>query len=188
MTETDSELLAFFKALADGSRLQIVGLLARKPHTVEELATLVDLRPSTVSHHVAKLVAVGLVRGRPDGHYHEYSLDIEALGAKARQLLATDELSERVAPQVDADAYDRKVLAAFLDSKGRIKALPMQRKKFEVLLRHVVQAFPPGEEWNEKQVNKKLKVFSDDVASLRRGLIDTRMMARDKAGTRYWRT
>src|SRR5678816_2812173 len=123
MTETNAELLAFFKALADGSRLQIVGLLARKPHTVEELAALLDLRPSTVSHHVAKLVAVGLVRGRPDGHYHEYSLETDALAAKA-------------APDVDLDAYDRKVLAAFLDADGRIKALPMQRKKFEVLLRH----------------------------------------------------
>src|SRR5678816_2819190 len=126
MTETNAELLAFFKALADGSRLQIVGLLARKPHTVEELAALLDLRPSTVSHHVAKLVAVGLVRGRPDGHYHEYSLDTDALGAKARELLATEELSEKAAPDVDLDAYDRKVLAAFLDADGRIKALPMQ--------------------------------------------------------------
>jgi predicted transcriptional regulator len=188
MSRTDSELLSFFKALADASRLQIVGLLARKPYTVEELAALLELRPSTVSHHVAKLVASGLVTGRPDGHYHVYTLDTEALGAKARELLAPHELADKVAPDVDVDAYDRKVLATFLDGDGRIRSLPMQRKKFDVLLRHVLQAFEPGGTWSERQVNDKLKAFSADVASLRRGLIDTHRMERDPAGTRYRRT
>lgn len=187
MTETHAELLSFFKALADASRLRIVGLLARKPHTVEELAALLDLRPSTVSHHIAKLVAVGLVSGRPDGHYHVYTLDTAALEAKARQLLATDELADKAAPDVDLGAYDRKVLSAFLGDDGRIKALPMQRKKFEVLLRHVLQAFEPGGTWSELEMNEVLRAYGDDVASLRRGLIDTRLMARDRAGTRYWR-
>jgi DNA-binding transcriptional ArsR family regulator len=40
MTET---LLAFFKALADESRLRIVGLLAQGERSVQELATLLDL-------------------------------------------------------------------------------------------------------------------------------------------------
>lgn len=187
MTETEP-LLSFFKALADASRLRIVGLLARKPHSVEELAAVLELRPSTVSHHLAKLVAVGLVSGRPDGHYHVYTLDTDALEAKARQLLAPEGLPERAAPDVDVDAYDRKVLASFLDVDGRITALPMQRKKFEVVLRYVLQAFEPGGAWTERQMNDRLKRFSDDVASLRRGLVDTRLMAREPGGARYWRT
>lgn len=188
MTEIDTELLSFFKALADASRLRIVGLLARRPHTVEELAGLLGLRPSTVSHHVGKLVDAGLVSGRPEGHYHVYALDADALGAKARQILATHEPRANAAPDADLSATDRKVLGTFLGPDGRIKALPMQRKKFEVLLRHVLQAFEPGGTWSERQVNQKLKAFSDDVASLRRGLIDTRMMERDPGGARYWRT
>jgi hypothetical protein len=64
----------------------------------------------------------------------------------------------------------------------------MQRKKFEVLLRHVLRDFEPGGTWSEKQVNRTHEAYSADVASLRRGLIDTRLMARDPAGTRYWRT
>jgi len=55
------ELLNFFKALADANRLKIVGLLAQKPHTVEELAALLDIKPSTVSHHLARLSDAGLV-------------------------------------------------------------------------------------------------------------------------------
>ena len=55
------ELVTFFKALADKNRLKIVGLLAEKSYSVEELATLLGLKPPTVSHHLAKLVDVGLV-------------------------------------------------------------------------------------------------------------------------------
>ena len=43
------ELVSFFKALADPTRLKIVGLLAQQPYSVEELAALVGLKPSTVS-------------------------------------------------------------------------------------------------------------------------------------------
>lgn len=184
---TEAELLSFFKALADANRLRILGLLVGRAHSVEELAAALDLGASTVSHHVGKLVATGLVRGHADGHYHVYSLDEDALAAKAKQMFAREALAGTVV-EVDADAYDRKVLAAFVGPDGRFKALPMQRKKFEVLLRHVLRAFEPGNTYTEREMNDRLRVYSDDVASLRRGLIDTRMMARDASGARYWRT
>jgi DNA-binding MarR family transcriptional regulator len=50
------ELVTFFKALADKNRLKIVGLLAEKAYSVEELSELLQLKPPTVSHHLAKLV------------------------------------------------------------------------------------------------------------------------------------
>ena len=52
------ELVIFFKALADSNRLKIVGLLAEKSYSVEELAELLKLKASTVSHHLARLVGV----------------------------------------------------------------------------------------------------------------------------------
>jgi hypothetical protein len=52
----------------------------------------------------------------------------------------------------------------------------------------VVRTFEPGGAWSEREMNDRLRAFSDDVASLRRGLIDTRLMSRDPAGGRYWRT
>ena len=60
------ELVTFFKALADSSRLKIVGLLAEKPYSVEELAELLSLKASTVSHHLSRLAEVGLVRSRSE--------------------------------------------------------------------------------------------------------------------------
>ena len=54
--EENNNILNFVKALADANRLKIVGLLARRPYSGEELAALLDLKPSTVSHHLSKLV------------------------------------------------------------------------------------------------------------------------------------
>jgi predicted transcriptional regulator len=186
-TTSHDALLAFFKALADASRLRIVGLLARDPHSVEELAQQLDLRPSTVSHHLAILVAAGLVSGRTEGHYHIYSLDTDALEAKAKGLLATRTLAD-VAASVDLAADERKVLRAFTGPDGRLKQLPMQRKKFEVVLRHALKRFERGGVWSERELNDVLRGLTDDVASIRRGFIELDLMARNKSGSRYWRT
>ncbi len=184
---TSEELLNFFKALADANRLKIVGLLAQQPTTVEGLAAALGLGASTVSHHLSKLAKAGLVSARTDGHYYIYSLETDALQAMAERLLSADELP-RLSDDADLDAYDRKVLANFLDAEGRIKAFPAQEKKFQVVLQHVVQAFEPGQHYTEKQVNEILGRYHKDTASLRRGLIDYRLMARQSGGGEYWRT
>lgn len=186
----DNPLLSFFKALADANRLRIVGLLARRPHTVEELAEVLGLRASTVSHHLARLSGVGLVAATAQGHYHVYALDESALEERARTLLSADELRD-LAPREENDGldpYDRKVLSVFLDAEGRMKAHPMKRKKFEVLLRHALRTyFPDDGPWNEREINARLKAMTDDVASIRRGFIDHGFMTRDRQGTRYER-
>ena len=60
------EVITFFKVFADANRLKIVGLLAQQPYSVEELAALLDLKPSTVSHHLAKLAQIGLVSAKTE--------------------------------------------------------------------------------------------------------------------------
>ena len=63
----------------------------------------------------------------------------------------------------------------------------MKRKKFQVVLRHALGLFEDEGPWNEREVNRRLKTLSDDVASLRRGLIDHGMMTREPGGKRYRR-
>ena len=181
-----AELLSFFKALADENRLKIVGLLAQHPYTVENLAMTLGLGVSTVSHHLSKLAKAGLVSVQVDGHYYVYSLQVEALKAMAQRLLREEELP-RLSQDVNEDAFDRKVMATFLDTYGRIKAFPAQEKKYLVLLRYVVKAFEPGVRYSEKQVNEILTQFNEDTAQLRRNLVDFGMMARDRGGSAYWR-
>jgi DNA-binding transcriptional ArsR family regulator len=181
----NDELLGFFKALADANRLKIVGLLAKQPYSVEQLAEILEVRPSTVSHHLAKLSDAGLVHARAESYYNIYYLDTGALEEKARRLLAEGTLPAMVA-DIDTDAYDRKVLTNFTTPEGRVKAFPAQRKKMEAILRYVLKSFEPGKRYSEKDVNELLLQYYEDYTTLRRELVDYRMLAREGGGGDYW--
>ena len=180
------ELVVLFKALADASRLKIVGLLASRPYSGEELAALLDINPSTVSHHLSRLAQAGLVSARAEGYYSIYQLEESAL-EKARLLFSRDDLAH-VAGDVDADAYDRKVVADFTRPDGSLKTIPAQRKKLGAVLRYVVRAFDPEKHYPEKKVNEILARYHSDTASLRRELVAERLMEREGGGGEYWRT
>jgi predicted transcriptional regulator len=180
------ELLAFFKALSDPNRLKIVALLAKEPLSVEQLAEMLGLSSSTVSHHLARLSEVGLVSARAEGYYSVYQLDLDALNAMAQRLLSK-EMLPAVAADVDMDAYDRKVLNTYLAPDGRLTAIPAQEKKERVILRHIAQAFEPGRRYPEKEVNQILLRFNEDTATLRRRLVALGFMKREGGGGAYWR-
>lgn len=68
------EYASWFKALADGTRVQIVSLLARagRPLSVGQVVTAVEVGQSTVSAHLKVLAEVGfvLVEGRGTARYY----------------------------------------------------------------------------------------------------------------------
>ena len=181
----EDQLLTFFKALADANRLKIVGLLAQKGHSVEELAAILDLRPSTVSHHLSKLAEAGLVSARAQSYYNIYALETTALERTAQKLLAGGTFPA-VAAGMDSGAYDRKVLGGYLLPDGRLKTIPAQRKKLEIVLRHLARYFQPGVRYSERQVNEILIQFHEDTARLRRELVGYRLLERQSG--EYWRT
>jgi DNA-binding HxlR family transcriptional regulator len=171
MGEIGTELLGFFKALADANRLKIIGLLAQGEYAVEQIAEMLNLSPSTVSHHLSKLSSAGLVSARSESYYNTYHLETGILESMSQRLLARETMPA-VTADVNMDAYDRKVLNTFCDTEGRILQFPAQRKKFEVLLRYVVKAFKPEVHYKEKEVNEILSSYSEDTATLRRGLVE----------------
>jgi len=179
------ELLGFFKALGEPNRLKIAGLLAKQPATVEQLAQLLGLSASTVSHHLARLAEAGLVSARAESYYSIYSLNTDVMTSMAKSLLRQSEQPRAVAPGLDA--FDTKVLATFTTPDGQIKAFPVQEKKFLVLVRHVLAAFEPGVRYTEKRVNQILANYNEDTARLRRALVDHKFMAREGGGGKYWR-
>ncbi|MGO9309839.1 MAG: metalloregulator ArsR/SmtB family transcription factor [Spirochaetia bacterium] len=179
------QLLRLFRALADSRRLKIVGLLAQQPYAVEQLAALLGIGESTVSHHLARLSEVGLVSARAEGHYSIYSLHPDVLASMAQRLLKTEQLPE-LACGVDRASFDRKVLASFTGPDGRFTAFPTQEKKFLVLLRHVLREFRPGVRYSEKKVNEALSRYSEDTARLRRSLVEFGFMDREGGGRDYW--
>jgi predicted transcriptional regulator len=186
MDQAFNTLLAFFKALADANRLKLIGLLAQKESSVEELAAVLDVNPSTVSHHLSKLGEIGLVAARADGYYNVYHLETDALEEMAQRLLATNSLPD-VAKDLDRKAYDRKILKDYLDEDGSIPQLPTNRRKLDVVLRYLAEQFEFDRTYTEKQVNAVIERFNEDVSGLRRDLISSRLLARERDGSAYWR-
>lgn len=185
-TEVRDELVRFYKALADANRLKIVGLLAHRPYSVEELAELLGLKAPTVSHHLRRLAEAQLVSSRGESYYSVYQLEARALEQQARRLLSRQDFSAAI-QDVDIDGYDRKVVRDFSRRDGSLKTIPAQQKKLEAVLRHVVRVFTPGKRYGEKQVNQMLLRFHPDTATLRRELVGFGLMKREGGGGEYWR-
>ncbi len=78
-------LASIFKALADPNRIRIVNLLANaaEPLCVCELMSHLGLSQGTVSFHLKKLLAVGLLDRQERGTWAYYSLEREGLGRLA---------------------------------------------------------------------------------------------------------
>jgi biotin operon repressor len=182
--DPSQELLGFFLALGDRSRLKIVGLLSEQAYTVEQLSDRVGLSESTVSHHLARLSEAGLVSARAVGHYSVYSLELDTVCGMARRLLKTECLPA-LARDIDRDASEKRVLASFTGRDGRFSALPTQEKKLLVLLRRVLRDFEPGLRYNERKVDAILSRYHPDTARLRRGLVEHGLM--EAGGTGYWK-
>lgn len=185
MPQTEfAALLQFFKVLADETRLKLLGILASREYSVEELAAFLQLKAPTVSHHLAKLKEQGLVQMRSDGNTHFYRLNAENLRSISKGLLSSEKMASLV-DDVEADAYERKVLRDFFEGT-RLKEIPASRKKRSVILKWLVTQFEYDTRYTEAQVNEIIERHHPDTASLRRELIGEHLMQRE-AGI-YWRT
>ena len=81
--DTANTYAAWFKALADGTRVQVVSLLARsgRPLTVKEIVAAVSVGQSTVSAHLRQLAAVGFVLAEEQGTSRLYRINQACVAA-----------------------------------------------------------------------------------------------------------
>ena len=174
--EADIERRAeFFKALGHPARLLILNLVRTKPRHGEELALILALNPATVSHHLAILTQAGLLTSRKDQYYQTYSLVGDALKKTLAEMVYLPQT--RLAESVVEDAYRKKVLQTFM-RLGRLVSIPAQLKKRQIVLERIAEEFEYGRAYSEREVNVILLDFHDDVASLRRGLIELGLLER----------
>jgi len=169
-------MLQFCKAMADESRLKIVGLLSASEHSVQDLAALLNLKEPTVSHHLAVLKELDLVRLRAEGNIHWYRMSQDVLRKISRAVFSTENIA-RMALSAEADGWERKVLDTFVRGE-RLSEIPVSRKKRWVILKWLAQRFEPGVNYSEADVNAILKQHHEDCATLRRELIGYRMLSR----------
>jgi ArsR family transcriptional regulator, arsenate/arsenite/antimonite-responsive transcriptional repressor len=160
--ETQAE---FFKALSHPSRLLIVGLCRQKPRHTEELATILQLSSATVSHHLALLQKVGILASERMQYYQNYSLQNSILEQPLSAFLG-----KPLPVSQDPDQFRAKVLRDFF-KHGRLSVIPAQRKKRDIVLGKILEAFEPQREYLEAEVNQIFLEFHEDYATLRRELI-----------------
>jgi hypothetical protein len=168
---------ALFKALGHPVRLLILNLVRLKPRHGQELATILHLNPATISHHLAKLTDVGLLTSERDQYYQVYSLHGEPLEKTLAEMVQLPQKGLKMA--AETDAFRAKVLNTFFVN-GRLRQIPAQRKKQQVILEKLLEEFEPEQPYSEMEVNRILLEFHEDVASLRRALIDFKLMTRER--------
>jgi DNA-binding MarR family transcriptional regulator len=178
------DLLLFLKALADRSRLRLLGLLAQREHSVQELAALAGLKEPTVSHHLSMLKRLGLVSQRQDANTRWYALEPDAITALAKRLSSPEQIA-LLAGASPASDWQAKVIETFVAPDGKIRSIPASRKKRWALLAWLVRQFDEDHRYPEKEINARLLARHWDSATLRREFIDYRMMARERGS--YWR-
>jgi len=183
MSETDqAQLLAFFKAMANESRLKLVGLLATGERNVQELARATGLTEPTVSHHLTVLKRIGLVSVRAEGVVRWHALVPKALARMNRALLDKERVVALAPRGQDTSA---RVLSSFVGPKGELKSIPANRTKRLVILKWLAREFEEGTRYPEATINEMIQRHHWDSATLRRELVGHRMLARE-SGT-YWR-
>ena len=101
-----TEAVELFKCLADRSRLQILSGLMAEPMYVELIAQRLALAPSTVSFHLKKLEAAGLVTSQKEQYYTVYALKERALKQTIESLLGSAAKEKSVEEQRE-EAYRR---------------------------------------------------------------------------------
>ena len=88
----ETRCAAYFKALAEPLRLQIVRALQSGPLSVSDLSILLEQEVGTVSHHLRILFHADLVSTERDGKFIYYSLrsDIHKQRGKAKKTGSLD--------------------------------------------------------------------------------------------------
>ncbi len=181
--EQFQQLLSFFKVLGNESRLKILGLLANQERSVGELAALLELREPTVSHHLSTMKELGLINVRAEGNNRIYWLDVKFLESMSKDILSQARLAELV-PDDATNEWEQKLLSNFV-ANGRLTQIPTRYKKQFVIMKWVANHFEFEVRYPEAELNEVLKKLHPDFASLRRYLIDHKLMAREN--NVYWR-
>lgn len=151
---------------------------------VELLSEKLDITPSTVSFHLKKLMDSGIVYSKKEQYYVIYYINSELFNSSLIDLI-TDENSENEVNRDEeiekkrTEEYRKKVLESFLEY-GKLKSIPVQRKKRRIILEFMIEAFEENREYTEREVNIIIADFHDDFCTLRREFISEELMEREK--------
>ena len=170
------EALPILKALADETRLRIMQALCEKESYVELLSERLHLTQATVSFHLKKLLAAGLVDSRREQYYTIYSLRRESLELTLKQLIGETSNADP-SEELREELYRRKVIRSFMPD-GLCRVLPAQIKKRMIIYEEIMKLFEPGKTYHETEINEIIATVHADYCSVRRDFIGFGWMSR----------
>jgi len=71
------------------------------------------------------------------------------------------------------------VLRNFFTLDGKLKQIPVRRKKKRFVLERMLEGFRVGRKYSEKEINEHIKTFHPDYATIRREFIINHYMNRE---------
>ncbi|GAC1354458.1 MAG: hypothetical protein NVSMB38_32930 [Ktedonobacteraceae bacterium] len=185
-------LVRLGRAFADPMRVRMLALLAERSMYGQELAEALHVATPTISHHIAILKAAGLVRMERENNYHHYHFDQQGLTNMA-QMLTIEHLrtiGQSIRLQQDqtvttpTEVDDRRMTQEAYFKDGRLVSIPPQASAQKFVLEKIAESFEWGRIYDEKEVNTILKTLHPEAATLRREMVDQKIMMRENG--RYW--
>ncbi|GIF12666.1 DUF2087 domain-containing protein [Actinoplanes teichomyceticus] len=163
--------------LSNPARLRAFAELVRRGKqgsTIAEMAFHLDVAKPEAGDACGRLAALGLATGTGDGVFRAKP---EALREAAQALVAT----QPITPLLGEYPQLRSFFA-----HGRLTGLPPTLSERHQQLAELLARFLAVEGvLTEDEVNQRIAVLTDDVAAVRRMLVDTGWLERDRAGTSY---
>lgn len=176
-TDPMPTMVRLFKALADPTRLRLIGAMVDRERCGQDLAAEVGVSPATVSHHLRVLSDAGLLRESRQAPYTFYQLDLERLQGAVKTVSSPRRVRE-LASSAAVDEGTRDVLRSFFDGP-RLLALPVQRKKKDLVLEELLRRLPRRREYREPELNKFIEAVHEDYCTIRREWIMGGYMERE---------
>ena len=173
-----TDAYALVALLADENRRRVAAALVLGATTLDEVKAATGLGTRAAGTALSRLVDGELVVRGDDGTH-------VLLGEAFRRAAMAAAPPRTADPTGDAPEDEAKVLrTCFRD--GRLVRIPTKQAQRRIVLDRLAQEFDVGVRYRERQVNAILRRFHDDVAALRRYLVDDEFL--DRAGGEYWRT
>ena len=169
--------IRIFKCLSDASRLNIIATLQNGEAYGELLAQRLGLSASTLSFHMKKLEEAGLVTSRKEQYYTVYTLNEALTRMRLAELFAGERAEEDEARQRE-DAYRKKVIESFFDGE-RLRSIPVQRKKKQIVLEKIAERFIPGQVYEEAALSEIIARIHPDYCTIRRDMISEGILRRE---------
>ncbi len=162
---------ALISALADKSRLKILASLTERPKFVEELSLELNISVSTVSFHLKKLLAAGLVVVKKEQYYQIFSISSKILSEDLSRLLKS--------AMPDKGVFKNAVKKECFVN-GRVEDLPVQINKRRAVYEIISDEFSSAKSYTEGEASLLIAEKCEDFMTAKKEMLEFGYIKRKK--------